>query len=100
MGVVERAGKFSRLAYAYNIEQERKIAEMSRWLAMAGRYHHYSTHREAYPDFVDHMMDIFMDSSRAKIYGEETGGGGAGGGNLQKPKPMPTKPVEETGKTK
>merc|ERR1712113_360336 len=57
--VIERAGKFSKLAYAYNKEQEGKICAIDRFLALGGKYQKYGNHQEAYPAFIDDMCTIF-----------------------------------------
>jgi len=68
--VVERAGKFSKLAYAYNKEQEEKICAISRFLALGGKYKKYADHKAAYPAFIDDVCSIFDSNSRAKIFGD------------------------------
>lgn len=73
--VIERAGKFSKLAFAYNSEQERKYCAITRFLALGGKYQQYSTHKEAYPVFVDDYCSIFESNSRAKIFGGTIGDG-------------------------
>merc|ERR1712032_56948 len=71
--VVERAGKFSKLAYAYNMEQEKKHCAINRFLALGGKYQKYSSHKEAYPVFVDDTCAIFDSNSRAVIFGGTVG---------------------------
>jgi len=79
--VIERAGKFSKLAFAYNNEQERKICALDRFIALGGHYAKFSNHKEAYPSFVDEMCNIFSGNSRACIFGGSAiqSGGGTGG---------------------
>lgn len=67
--VVERAGKFSKLSYAYNKEQEQKDGAIGRFLALGGKYRRYTSHKDAYPGFIDDMWNIFECNSRAKIFG-------------------------------
>lgn len=77
--VVERAGKFSKLAFAYNNEQELRICTLLRFLALGGSYKQYSSHSEAYPVFVNDMAVTLLMNSRAKIFGSvvDTGAGAA-----------------------
>merc|ERR1712048_712266 len=71
--VVERAGKYSRLAYAYNNEQEQKLIAINNFIGLAGKYAEHHTLSEAYPSFVDDMGRIFAQNSRASIFGSSSG---------------------------
>jgi len=79
--VIERAGKFSKLAFAYNSEQERKVCALDRFIALGGQYSKFSSHKEAYPSFVDEMCVIFQGNSRAHIFGGSIQSAGGNGGD-------------------
>eukprot|EP00929_Paragymnodinium_shiwhaense_P047820 TRINITY_DN24264_c0_g1_i6.p1 TRINITY_DN24264_c0_g1~~TRINITY_DN24264_c0_g1_i6.p1 ORF type:complete len:117 (-),score=17.91 TRINITY_DN24264_c0_g1_i6:336-686(-) len=76
--VVERAGKFSQLAFSYNSEYERKVAATQRFLALSGPYSQFGSLKEAYPSYMDSMAQIGLDVSRARIFGSGLEGGGHG----------------------
>eukprot|EP00931_Biecheleriopsis_adriatica_P118351 TRINITY_DN93786_c0_g1_i1.p1 TRINITY_DN93786_c0_g1~~TRINITY_DN93786_c0_g1_i1.p1 ORF type:complete len:243 (-),score=26.29 TRINITY_DN93786_c0_g1_i1:238-903(-) len=71
--VVERAGKYAKLAHAYNYEAEMKLNALTRFLALGGPFKRYKSHTEAYPQFMDEVAHFLEVNSRARIFGQEVG---------------------------